>query len=54
MRTNGKYITDQKNPGFRILFTINLRYEIRQDLVTNLIEFKKTSSFDRDEEVAWD
>ena len=26
-----------KNPALRILFTINLRYEIRQDLITNLI-----------------
>ena len=26
-----------KKTTFRILFTINLRYEIRQDLVSNLI-----------------
>ena len=28
---------DKKKTAFRILFTINLRYEIRHDLISNLI-----------------
>ena len=37
IRKNGQYITDwKKRPGCCMLFTINLRYEIRQDLVIKL------------------
>ena len=35
-KKNGQYITE-----FRILFTIDLRYEIRQDLVINLINLDR-------------
>ena len=35
IRTNGKYMTGWKKTAFRILFTVNLRYAIRQDLVIN-------------------
>ena len=36
LEQNGQYNIDQKN-SFYILFTIEIRYEIRQDLVSNLI-----------------
>jgi len=36
LEQNGQYNIDQKT-AFCILFTIEIRYEIRQDLVSNLI-----------------
>ena len=38
LEKDGQYITDEKKNAFRILLTIELRYEIRQDLVINLTD----------------
>ena len=38
LEKDGQYITDEKKNAFHILLTIELRYEIRQDLVINLTD----------------